>query len=182
MRELGARINLVVCQKSKIDDWIDHFKEHYSQILSGLYNLTDKKALSEFIAEAKVYHYNGPVVGVINYDLIFRRPEIKELEDFTLMLDESSLIQNPTAARTKFIMKMQPKNVILLSGTPTGGKYERLITQMNLLGWKISDKVFWNQYVNWEWNETEDGFWQKKVLGYKNEERLKRRFSFRDQL
>ena len=29
MKELGARVNLVICQKSKIDDWIEHFKENY---------------------------------------------------------------------------------------------------------------------------------------------------------
>jgi SNF2 family DNA or RNA helicase len=90
------------------------------------------------------------------------------------MLDESSLIQNPTAKRTKFIMVMRPDNVILLSGTPTGGKYERLMTQMHLLGWNINEVAFWNQYVDWEWQEL-DGFYQRKIIGYKNEERLKRK-------
>ena len=27
MMELGKRVNLLICQKSKIDDWIDHFSE-----------------------------------------------------------------------------------------------------------------------------------------------------------
>ena len=26
MFELGANINLVVCQKSKVQDWVDHFR------------------------------------------------------------------------------------------------------------------------------------------------------------
>lgn len=66
-----------------------------------------------------------PIIGIINYELAFRRPELSKLSDFTLMLDESSLIQNETAKRSKFILKkLNPSNVILLSGTPTSGKYE----------------------------------------------------------
>ena len=65
------------------------------------------------------------------------------------MLDESSLIQNDTAKRSKFVLKMNPDNVILLSGTPTSGKYENLWSQMNLLGWNISKELYNRQYVNW---------------------------------
>ena len=172
MNELNAVVNLVVCQKSKVRDWVDHFTDNYNLTV---YDLTDLKncGLEQFLQAAKTGPYK--IVGIINYDLIFRRPDLLQLEDFTLMLDESSLIQNDKTKRTKFIMRLQPANVILLSGTPTGGKYENLITQMNLLGWNISEKTFWNQYVDWEWNETNDGFWQKKIKGYKNEERLKRK-------
>ena len=171
MKELGAKINLIVCQKSKVDDWMTHLDNNYDW---HLFDLTSTKNLECFLHACNDNSYHH-VIGVINYDLVFRRKELSQLTDFTLMLDESSLIQNPKAKRTKFIMKMQPKNVILLSGTPTGGKYENLLTQMNLLGWKITETTFWNQYVEWEWNETADGFWQKKITGYKNEERMKRK-------
>lgn len=178
MKQLNAKVNLVICQKSKVNDWVSHIETYYGSKTSVL-DLTKKDYFDSFInctVNDDLLEWNTmPITGVINYDLIFRRKELLDLKDFTLMLDESSLIQNPTAKRTKFIMAMQPDNVILLSGTPTGGKYERLITQMNLLGWKITEQVFWNQYVDWEWNETDDGFWQKKILGYKNEERLKRK-------
>jgi len=171
--QLGAKINLVICQKSKVDDWVDHFNEYYSTdfLIFDLTNKTDLEAFMSYQEQEEPFER----IGVINYDLIWRRKELLQLRDFTLMLDESSLIQNPGAQRTKFIMKMEPANIILLSGTPTGGKYENLLTQMNLLGWKISEKIFWSQYVDWEWNETQDGYWQKKILGYKNEERLKRK-------
>jgi SNF2 family DNA or RNA helicase len=65
------------------------------------------------------------------------------------MLDESSLIQNEQAKRSKFILKLKANNVILLSGTPTGGKYENLWSQIQLLGWNISKKMFYNHYVNY---------------------------------
>ena len=37
------------------------------------------------------------VVGVINYDLVFRRSYFAHISGFTLVLDESSIIQNETA-------------------------------------------------------------------------------------
>lgn len=179
MRELGAKVNLVICQKSKIDDWVDHFNSNY-KILDGindfdylLYDLTDKDRLYCFIVNAKKSDCN--IIGVINYELAFRRPELAKLRDFTLMLDESSLIQNETTKRSKFILKkLQPKNVILLSGTPTGGKYERLWSQLRLLGWDISKTTYYNTFVNYHY-ETSMGFPLMVIDGYKNVERLKRK-------
>lgn len=54
------------------------------------------------------------------------------------MLDESSMIKNEKSNRSKFILGLNAENVILLSGTPTGGKYEELWSQLHLLGWNIS--------------------------------------------
>ena len=115
---------------------------------------------------------NIKLIGVINYELAFRRKELLQLKDFTLMLDESSLIQNETAKRSKFIMKLNYKNLILLSGTPTSGKYERLWSQLHMLGWRISKDLFWKQYVDTEIIDNQ-GFPLKVVRGYKNVDRLK---------
>lgn len=112
------------------------------------------------------------MIGVINYELTFRRNVLKTLTGFTLMLDESSLIQNENAKRSKFILGLKPDNVILLSGTPTGGKYENLWSQCQLLGWKISKELFWKQYIQTNGIET-DGFWRQQITGYKNVDRLK---------
>ena len=169
--QLDAAVNLVVCQKSKIDDWIDHFKEHYP-IVTLTYNLTNKKEFEQFVNVSTFIPFQA--VGVINYDLIWRRPELLKLQDFTLLLDESSLIQNETAKRSKFILKMNPKNVILLSGTPTGGKYEKLWSQMHLLGWNISKKMYWNQFIEVDYLDLVDRS-IPIVVGYKNVERLKRK-------
>ena len=114
MNELGSNTNIIICQKSKIQDWIDHFVKYYKNY--SIYDLTDKLQLKYF-KEGIGLHIKK--VGVINYDLIFRRSYFRELEDFTLMLDESSIVQNTKAERTKYVLKMKPKNVILLSGTPS---------------------------------------------------------------
>ena len=169
--DLNAKINLVVCQKSKIDDWVDHFESNYPDVL--VYNLTEKSHLEIFLS-LLIYPANKNVVGVINYDLVWRRRDLLNLENFTLLLDESSLIQNETSKRSKFILKMQPKNVILLSGTPVGGKYENRWSQMYLLGRKISKKMFYDHYVNYHWDDS-NGFPLMVIDGYKNEERLKRK-------
>ena len=167
---MNANIILTICQKSKIQDWLNHFDEHYE---CRLYDLTNKKDFFNFLND-KV-HPDVPSIGIINYDLMFRRPELLKLEHFTLMLDESSLIQNNKAKRSKFILKLQPENVILLSGTPTAGKYENLWTQIHLLGWNISEKLYQKQYVNWK--KIDVGGVPISIVDkdnpYKNTERLK---------
>ena len=169
MIQLDTKINLIICQKSKINDWVQHFEKYYKYHVC---DLTKTKSLNEFFGKCLSGKYH--VVGIINYDLVWRRSEIKQLKNFTLMLDESSLIQNETAKRSKFILRLQPKNVILLSGTPTGGKYEKLWSQLHLLGWPISKKLYWNQYINTETIDSE-GFPITIVTGYKNVDRLKRK-------
>ena len=176
--QLGAKVNLIICQKSKIDDWIEHFKTYYCS--SWIYDLTNKKKLNCFLEDIQddIEERDGNLpkqfIGVINYDLVFRRKELLKLSDFTLMLDESSLIQNETAKRSKFVLKMCPENVILLSGTPTGGKYERLWSQLSLLGWNIPKKMFYDHYVDFYWDDS-NGFPLMMITGYKNEDRLKRK-------
>jgi len=159
---------LVVCQLTKVDDWYQHFKLHYGL---EVYNLIKQKELESFFESA------SRKVGVINYDLIYRRQALLAINStaYTLMLDESSLIQNENAKRSRFILnKLSPENMILLSGTPTGGKYERLWSQLHLLGWKISKELYWRQYVEVEYIDVQ-GFPIKTVVGYKNVDRLKRK-------
>lgn len=200
MKVMNSPVNLIVCQKSKIQDWIDHFNEHYATDERSafqkdlIFDLTNKKAFQAFINEAQqatedhwiqdeltgeyyrqenLYPFN--VVGVINYELAWRRKQLLQLQDFTLMLDESSLIQNQGAKQSKFILQLHPDNVILLSGTPTAGKYENLWSQIHLLGWNISEDVYNRQYVNW--TKIDMGGFIHKIVDkenpYKNVDRLK---------
>ena len=158
LKALNANINLVICQKSKLQDWYEHFKTYYPQ-----YNV---------IIYSKSIEIPDNSIIIINYDLVWRRNELLNLKDFTLMLDESSCIKNEKSNRTKFILKMKPTNVILLSGTPTGGKYEELYSQCKLLGWKISKKAFWESYIETKKMDI-NGFNVPIIIGYKNIDRLK---------
>lgn len=173
MCNLESRVNLIVCQKSKIDDWKKHIVDNYSDNNNVVvFDLTEKNSFNYFFQYANETD-NLMIVGIINYDLLFRRPDLSRLKNFTLMLDESSLIQNETSKRSRFILqKLRPKNVILLSGTPTGGKYEKLWSQLYLLGWNISKNEYWNRYVDYYINDSM-GFPMKVVKGYKRVEELK---------
>lgn len=180
MMQLNKNVNLVICQKSKVNDWVQHFSKMYGMSCE-VFDLTNKKAFQLFIEEVekgypdefKTQHW----VGIINYELAWRRKELLQLHDFTLMLDESSLIQNIKAKQTKFIMKLQPSNVILLSGTPISGKYENLVTQANLLGWNISQEIYDRTYINYKLTEDDGTGIRHRIVDmddpYKNIERLK---------
>lgn len=173
---LNNYVNLVVCQKSKVDDWMQHFMDHYPDIKP--FNLTKKRSAEEFKNHAESgIQTDGMIVGIINYDLLFRRSYYRNMTGFTLMLDESSLISNENAKRSRYVLKMKPESVILLSGTPTAGKYEKLWSQCNLLGWKISKRAFYGSYVITEWVDYGTGFLQEIVTGYKNVDHLKKKLA-----
>ena len=162
MKQLDEKLNVFVCQKSKINDWVEHLKTYYGDYEIVKYNTQD---LSNF---------NNKTVLVINYDLIWRRPQFKTIKDFTLILDESSYIKNDQAARTKFIRRLKFKNIILLSGTPVAGKYEELYSQLKLLGYTKNKSVYFSTYMVTTRFRI-GGVPIQKITGYKNIDRLKRK-------
>ena len=168
MEQLALKANLLICQCSKIKDWMEHFRNNHPTY--KVFNLRNEKELNLFLNATE------KSVGVINYELAFRRKSLTELNEFTLMLDESSIIQNEMTKQAKFILKLSPTNVILLSGSPSSGKYELLWSQLKLLGWKISKDLFWKQYVDVEYLDV-GGFPVKTVRGYKNVDRLKNKLA-----
>lgn len=170
-----CRKDLLICQKSKIQDWRSHFADYYRYDISA-YDLTKKNEWNDFWNNPCAFRHQ---LGIINYELAWRRPDILKLKNFTLMLDESSLIQNLKAKQTKFVLKLKPESVILLSGTPSSGKYENLVSQCNLLGWNISEHTYNSQYVNWK--KTNVAGMKINVVDkddpYKNVDRLKRKLT-----
>lgn len=176
MRMLDANVNLIICQKSKVLDWIEHCETNMpSKFVT--FDLTNKRDYDQFF---KWRNTETKKIGIINYDLVYRREELASLQDFTLLLDESSMIQNDKAKRTKAILKLKASNVILLSGTPVGGKYENLYSQLKLLGWKITKNQFWNNYINFEMVQYSGPFspMLPKIKGYKNVDDLKKMLKF----
>lgn len=90
---LNNSVNVVICQKSKIDDWVQHFKEYYPS--DRVMNLTKKSEAINFrtlVDTKELYNKDVQIIGVINYETAFRRDWLLKLKGFTLMLDESSLI------------------------------------------------------------------------------------------
>lgn len=167
--QFGDAHILIVCQKSKVDDWCDAVRDFFDE---EPLNLRLPKDLENYMSG--LYR-----CGVINYDLLWRRKEyLLKLKNYTMILDESSLIKNPKAQRTKAVMRMKFDHLVLLSGTPCSGKYEELITQCHLLGWKIDPETYIDFYCNYiniyipgKWNPV------RKFIGYKNVKHLKKRLT-----
>lgn len=153
---------VVVCPKSMIETWVDHFTTYYKS-----WNIIKNNKIDE-LARASY------TITIINYDLIWRRDTFKQLTDYTIILDESSYLKNSTSKRTKYVLSLKPSHVILLSGTPCGGKYEELWTQCRLIGWNISKSEYYKQFIITRKMDV-GGFKIEMVVGYKNVERLKRR-------
>lgn len=105
MKQLNENLNIIVCPKSVVDTWETHIKLYYPEYQVFKYEMPKDFTLKTVI--------------IINYDLIWRKKDFLNLKNYTLILDESQFIKNTTAVRTKFVMKMQFKNLILCSGTPT---------------------------------------------------------------
>lgn len=160
---------LIVCPKPLIAQWMQHFRENHSDW--ARYDLTKKKQLEQFITND-----NNLRIGVINYESCWRRPELQNVKGITLMLDESQAIANNTSKQTKGVMKLKYKNVILLSGTPaSNARYDKLYTQLKLLGLDMNKRSYEDQYCNFF--EMEKAGIKFRVLSkrrpYKNVDELK---------
>lgn len=133
---------LIICPKSLITQWIEHFNSVHDDYTC--YDLTKKKQLEIFMTSN-----NNLKCGVINYESAWRKSELLKLKDFTLMLDESQAISNNTSKQTKGIMKLKFTNLVLLSGTPcSNARYDKLYTQMKLLGLHMNKRSYEDRYCN----------------------------------
>lgn len=133
---------LIICPKSLISQWIEHFNNVHSEW--GTYGLTKKKRLDEFMGDERLNK-----VGIINYESAWRKSELLKLKDFTLILDESQAISNPTSKQTKGIVKLKFDNLVLLSGTPcSNARYDKLYTQLKLLGLNMNKRSYEDRYCN----------------------------------
>lgn len=133
---------LIICPKSLITQWIEHFNSVHDDYTC--YDLTKKKQLEIFMTSN-----NNLKCGVINYESAWRKSELLKLKDFTLMLDESQAISNNTSKQTKGIMKLNFTNLVLLSGTPcSNARYDKLYTQMKLLGLHMNKRSYEDRYCN----------------------------------
>lgn len=160
---------LVVCPKSLVQQWVQQFADNHQEWTR--YDLTKKKQLEQFIIDD-----NNLRIGVINYESCWRRPELQTVKDVTLILDESQAIANNTSKQTKGIMKLDYKNVILLSGTPaSNARYDKLYTQLKLLGLNMNKRSYEDRYCNFF--EMENAGIKFRVLSkrnpYKNVDELK---------
>lgn len=151
---------LIVCPKSVIPQWLECFDEWCKDYCT--YNLTKKKQLEQFIDSDNYLR-----MGVINYESCWRRSELLKLKGFTLILDESQAISNSTSKQSKGICKLSFDNIVLLSGTPcANARYDKLYTQLKLLGLQMNKRSYEDRYCNFF--EMEQAGVKFRVLSKKN--------------
>lgn len=151
---------LIVCPKSLILQWIEHFNNVHSDW--NTYNLTKKKELESYMNCC-----NKNIMGVLNYELLWRKPELLKLKDFTLICDESQALSNPTSKQTKGVVKLHYENLVLLSGTPcSNARYDKLYTQLKMLGLHMNKRLYEDRYCNFF--EMEQAGVKFRVLSKKN--------------
>lgn len=161
---------LIIAPKSVCLQWLEHFKDWHNEYKR--YNLTNKKGLESFITDN-----DNLKVGVINYDVVYRRSELLKLKNYTLILDESQAISNIQSKRTKAIMKLKFENVLLLSGTPaSNSNYMKLYPMLKLLGLNMNKREYEDRYGNWFLMEMNGIKFRvlSKVNSYKNVDELKK--------
>lgn len=161
---------LIICPKPLIIQWIEHFNNVHDDYCT--YNLTNKKQLQAFMDDKQDLK-----MGVINYESAWRKSELLKLKCFTLILDESQAISNPTSKQTKGIVKLKFDNLILLSGTPcSNSRYDKLYTSLKLLGLHMNKRSYEDRYCNFF--EMEKAGIKFRVLSktnpYKNVDELKK--------
>lgn len=132
---------LIISPKSVISQWEWYFEEWAPNY--RIYNLTNVKQLKSFMCDNDNFK-----TGIINYQSAWRRPELLNLKEYTLILDESHNIANNTSKQSKFIMKLKCENLILLSGTPCNGMYDKLYTQLKMLGLHMNKRSYEDRYCN----------------------------------
>lgn len=167
---LPNKIILVVCQKSKVKEWVDHFNYWYDDLKA--FDFSNPQQRSQF----KLFDNVSKKVAVINYDSVFRLKEINKLKDITLLLDESSLIKHYKAKKTKYILhslKKRSKAVILCSGSVCGGRYEDLYTQMKMLNWSHNKEYLIENFTNYKTIHLAN-VTIKEIISYKNVEQFKK--------
>lgn len=132
---------LIVVMKSLIGQWVEHIAQWHKDW--EVYDLSKPKQFKDYLTS------NEPKrLGIITYGLQWRRKDLQALKGYTLILDESHNICNPTSKQTKGIFKLKYDNLILCSGSPCSGAYEKLYTQYKLLGGKMNKKQYEDRYCN----------------------------------
>ena len=144
---------LVVCLKSKIQDWIDEIEE-------------------------ETYFIKGEYM-VINFESIWRNTKAIDFCDSTTMIivDESHKIKNPKSKVSQYMRYLGnlTKYKLVLTGTPQNEEYYDYWMQMGFIDsplYKIPLKEFEKWYVNYIL-DFQQGHYFKRIESYNNTDALK---------
>jgi len=169
---------VVISPNSFKSGWAAEISKHRMNFAVHVYSASKHKAAEDFAAG----RFSMPAVLIVNYDALRLAKTQALLDDFTnqrncyLVIDESISIKNPTAKRTKAVLKFAPyfSFVRLLSGKPTTQGPADLWAQLKVIGVVNPGEnyyAFRNTYC------VMGGYENREVRGIKNAEGLKRRMN-----
>lgn len=163
---------LIVAPKTVRMVWAQEFDKH----CPVPYDIKLVKDSRKSIPEFKAGHLAVLVATAENIGQLLARSMGKrfiELGKCALVIDESHLMKNPQALRTKACIELSKKCVssTIISGTLIGNGIEDLFSQFNILHEKIIGYPdfysFRDRYCKM------GGYMSKKIVGYQNTEELK---------
>lgn len=144
---------LVVCLKSKIQDWIDEIEE-------------------------ETYFIKGEYM-VVNFESIWRNTKAIDFTDESTMIivDESHKIKSPKSKVSQYMRYLgaMTRYKLILTGTPQNEMYYDYWMQMGFIDspvYRMSLKDFENRYVNFIL-DYQKGHYFKRIDSYNFEEELK---------
>lgn len=128
INNLPSNKTLIICPKTaklvwinELDKWLINYKK--IQVLNSK---------TEIDYDADIY--------VLNYDILHRLSELKEINFDLIIADEAHLCKNEKARRTRFFFELKAKKKLALTGTPLLNKPKDLLT---LLKWL---DPFWDEW------------------------------------
>ena len=157
IRRRRIRHVVIICPDTIKKQWADEIRDHFkrkSLIIKG----TKKKREKLYIKAEKRR------IIIINYDQAIRDfwliyPLIK---DNFLIIDEASMLKNPSTKRNKLIRQYKPNNLLALTGTPVENKLEDAMVIGNIVHKDWMDiKFFKRNFCSFD---------KREFLGYRNTE------------
>jgi len=158
---------VVICPASLRLNWKHEFKM-WDTMNRSVYVINSKNPFED---------YAGEDVLIMSYHAATRVDILRELSDYTLLIDEVHACKNWAAARTRAVVMNWSKkstDIIAMTGTPILKHIPDLhpVVSMMRPGEFGKFKDFCGKYTNEVW----DGF-QLKYYGVKNEDELKARLA-----
>jgi len=178
VRAVESQRTLVVCPKSVIPTWSSEAEKWFGNYFASITPLSEDLGPTRVKAEhLRISSQSTPALVVINYESLIQddlASAAKEVGWDILILDEAHFVKNPRSKRFSTLSKLKRNFTIALSGTPMVQGPQDLWSQAYLLDPSFLGSNYY-AYVNTY--TIKGGYKNKRIVGYKNTERLSRKTS-----
>jgi len=175
--ETAAKRCLIVCPASVKYNWLHEIDETLGPTMAPFVIPSDKLKRKRFIA-ALLAGRMLPNILITNYDLLRDKAVLENcrswIKDQFLILDESHYVKDCKSLRSQHVASLEPKHLLLLTGTPVRNLITDLYHQLALIEprlfrnyWEFQDRFTITKEINVGPRKV------KKIVGTKNQAKLK---------